>query len=95
MKRRLGTLERNWLDNKVDECRVANESGDMGSVYRILRQLGTRNCKPNTGTTIKTDEFKAHFEKVKIDTKQTQSAYSEQCIKWRTRDAILSNRGKQ
>ena len=66
MKRRLRTLERDWWDNILDEWRGAKEIGDMDSVYRILRQLGTRNCKPNTGTT-KTDEFKADFEKVSKD----------------------------
>ncbi|XP_075241641.1 uncharacterized protein LOC142336617 [Convolutriloba macropyga] len=49
MKRRLRTLERDWWDNILDEWRGAKEIGDMDSVYRILRQLGTRNYDNQSG----------------------------------------------
>ena len=46
---------------------TANEKDDMGSMCRILRQLGARDSKSDTGTTITTSEFKEHFEKVSKD----------------------------
>ena len=64
MKNCLTDLERAWWDNILNECRDANEKGDMGSMFRLLRQLGGRDSKPNSGTTITTDEFKTHFQQV-------------------------------
>ena len=64
MRKELRRLEREWWDNILTQCQEANEKGEMGTMYRILRQLGSRDSKPNTGTTITTAEFKAHFEKV-------------------------------
>ena len=67
MKKRLKQLGGDWWDKILDECQAANENVDMGSVYEILRQLGARDSKPNTGATITTIEFKEHFEKVSKD----------------------------
>ena len=64
MKGKLKELEREWWDKILDECQQANIKGDMGTMYRTLRQLGGRDRKPDTGTTLTTDEFKAHFEGV-------------------------------
>ena len=67
MKRRLKTLEMEWRDKLLSECQVVNEKGDIGTMYRLSRQLGGRDRKPDTGTTIVTAEFKHHFEKVSKD----------------------------
>ena len=67
MKRRLRQLERNWWQQIVDECTASAERGDMGTVYKTLRNLGTRDSKPKTGTTITADKFKNHFMKVSQD----------------------------
>ena len=67
MKKRLKTLEAEWWDKLLSECQAANEKGDMGTMYRLLRQLGGRDRKPDTGTTLTTAEFKTHFEKVSKD----------------------------
>ena len=67
MKRTLRTLEREWWDKLLSECQAANEKGQMGTMFRILRQLGGRDRKPDTGTTLTTSEFKTHFEKVSKD----------------------------
>ena len=67
MKKRLKTLESEWWEKILEECLEANEKGDIGSVYRILKQLGSRTSKPNTGTTLTTKDFKEHFERVSKD----------------------------
>ena len=48
MKRRLRQLERNWWAEIVDECTAAAERGDMGTMYKTLRNLETRDSKPKT-----------------------------------------------
>ena len=48
MKRRLRQLERNWWAEIVDECTAVAERGDMGTMYKILRNLETRDSKPKT-----------------------------------------------
>ena len=67
MKKRLRQLERLWCDEIIIECENAAEKGDMGTMYKTLRKLGTRSQKHQTGTTISTDEFKAHFSNVSKD----------------------------
>ena len=62
MKNCLNDLERAWWDNILNDSRDANEKGDVGSMFRLLRQLGGRDSKPNS--TITTDEFKTHFQQV-------------------------------
>ena len=63
-KKRLRQLERLWWDEIIIECENAAEKGDM---YKTLRELGTRSQKHQTGPTISTDEFKAHFSNVSKD----------------------------
>ena len=46
------------------ECNAANEKGDSGAMYRALRKLETRNTKQNSGTTITSEQFKDHLQKV-------------------------------
>ena len=67
MKKRLRQLERLWWDEIIIECENAAEKGDMGTMYKTLRKLGTRSQKLQPGTTISTDEFKAHFSNVSKD----------------------------
>ena len=67
LKKTLKRLEREWLDKVLDECQTASESRNIGKKYRILRQLGGRSTKPNTGTIITTEEFKNHFKKVSCE----------------------------
>ena len=67
MKKRLRQLERLWWDEIIIECENAAEKGDMGTMYKTLRKLGTRSLKHQTGTTISTDEFKAHFSNLSKD----------------------------
>ena len=67
MKKRLRQLERLGWDEIIIECENAAEKGDMGTMYKTLRKLGTRSQKHQAGTTISTDEFKAHFSNVSKD----------------------------
>ena len=67
MKRRLRQLELNWWQQIIDECTAAAERGDLGTVYKTPRNLGTRDSKPKTNTTITADEFRTHFMKVSQD----------------------------
>ena len=38
-KRSLRTWRRQWWDNKITECEEANQSGDTGKMYRLLREI--------------------------------------------------------
>ena len=47
MKKRLRQLERLWWDEIIIECENAAEKGDMGTMYKTLRKLGTRSQTPD------------------------------------------------
>ena len=64
IKRRLRQLQRNWWQQFIDEYTLAAERGDMGNVYKTLRNLGTRDSKPKP---ITADELRTHFMKVPQD----------------------------
>ena len=64
MKSKLRNLESKWRENIIAECTEANDKGDSGAMYRALRKLETRNSKTNSGTTITSEQFKDHFQKV-------------------------------
>ena len=67
VKKRLRQLERLWWDEIIIECENAAEKGEMSTMYKTLRKLGTRSQKHQTGTTISIDEFKAQFSNVMKD----------------------------
>ena len=48
LKRRLRELERNWWEEKIEECKEACETGRVGDMYKVSRALcGEREA---TGT---------------------------------------------
>ena len=54
--------EREWWRLRIDECEEAFRSGDMGRMYRILREIGQgMSSTAPPSNTISTDEFKQHF----------------------------------
>ena len=67
MKKYIRQQERLWWDEIIIECENAAEKGEMTTLYKTLRKLVTRSQKHLTGTTISTDEFKAHFSNVSKD----------------------------
>lgn len=72
MKRKLRQLEKEWWDKIIDECVTASERGDLSTLYSALRKLGTRSSKPQTGTTLTTDEFQKHFQSVSNERFETE-----------------------
>jgi len=75
MKKKLRTLETDWWNQIIDECAEAARNGDIGSMYKVLRKIGSRHCKPYSGTTLTTDEFKKHFEKVTKDRYEVEPSH--------------------
>ena len=68
MKRELKSWEKQWWEAIISKCKEAGEKGEYGTVYRTLRELGKRDWKgPEQTTTITTDQFKEHFQKVSRD----------------------------
>ena len=64
MKKQLRNFERQWWDKRLVEWQEAAERIDFGSMYSLLRTLGTRSSKPLTGTKLTTQQFKDHFENI-------------------------------
>ena len=61
-KRARRRWEREWWNLRIDECEDAFRNGNMGQMYRILREIGQgmSNTAPPSHT-ISTDEFRDHF----------------------------------
>ena len=64
MRQFLRRVEREWWRERIEECENACNSGRMGEMYKILKEIGRKEWKapPSVGITV--EEFKEHFEKV-------------------------------
>ena len=64
MRQFLRRVERDWWRERIEECENACNSGRMGEMYKILKEIGRKEWKapPSVGITV--EEFKEHFEKV-------------------------------
>ena len=62
-KRSLRTWRRQEWDSKITECEEANQNGDTGKMYRLLREIGVGqrdSAPPTTGSRKKAHWKKAH-----------------------------------
>jgi hypothetical protein len=65
MKRELRRWEREWWEEKINQCLEAEGRGDSGKMYKIMRELGKRGWKGRADTTtITKEEFREHFKSV-------------------------------
>ena len=64
MRTHLREWETEWWEEIIGECVEASDKNDAGGMYRALRKLGTRGNKAPNSSTITTEDFKAHFERV-------------------------------
>ena len=64
MRQFLRRVEREWWRERIEECENACNSGRMGEMYKILKEIGRKEWKepPSVGITV--EEFREHFEKV-------------------------------
>ena len=64
MRQFLRRVEREWWRKRIEECEIACNSGRMGEMYKILKEIGRKEWKaaPSVGITV--EEFRQHFEKV-------------------------------
>ena len=72
--------EKDWWERKTEESREAAERGELGRVYKILRELGVRdgNTKALTEEFHTPEEYKIHFEKVSTErNERTQEEHKE------------------
>ena len=53
-----------WWRERIKEGETACNSGRMGEMYKILKEIGRKEWKvpPSVGITV--EEFREHFEKV-------------------------------
>ena len=60
----LRRVEREWLRERIEEYEIACNSGRMGEMHKILKEIGKKEWKapPSVGITV--EEFSEHFEKV-------------------------------
>ena len=60
----LRRVEREWWRERIEECEIACNSGRMGEMYKILKEIGRKEWKvlPSVGITV--EEFREHFEKM-------------------------------
>ena len=65
LKRRLKELEREWWQEKIDQCAEACAAGRMGEMYKFLKELGMRGKqRAGRGGTLTASDFKEQFERV-------------------------------
>ena len=64
VRRYLRRIERNWWEERIEECREACERGKIGDMYKCLRKIGTKGGRAPESSRIKVSEFKDHFERV-------------------------------
>ena len=51
------------MSGRIEECEIAFNSGRMGEMYKILKEIG-RKALPSLGIAV--EEFREHFEKVSV-----------------------------
>ena len=65
LKRRMRRWEREWWEMRILECQQAQDSGDIGSMYKILREIGIGNMKKApASTTLTLEDFRSQFSEV-------------------------------
>ena len=65
LKRRMGLWEKKWWNKRIRECQEAQNNGNLGEMYKILREIGVGTYKKaQATTTVTTDEFREHFSEV-------------------------------
>ena len=65
MKKEIRRWEKEWWEEKINECTDAEGRGDSGKMYKIMKELGRRGWKGKTDTTnITKEEFRDHFKGV-------------------------------
>ena len=64
MRQFLRRVEREWWCERIEECEVACNSGQLGRMYKILKVIYRKEWKapPSVGITV--IEFREHFETV-------------------------------
>ena len=60
----LRRVEREWWRVRIEECEIVCNSGRMGEMYKILKDIGRKEWKapPSVGITV--EEFREHLEQV-------------------------------
>ena len=74
MSQFLRRVEREWWRERIEECDTACNSGRMGEMYKILKEIGRKEWKapPSDGITV--EEFREHFEKVSVKRNEVDPA---------------------
>ncbi|KAI8486755.1 hypothetical protein Bbelb_355030 [Branchiostoma belcheri] len=64
VKRYMRMIEKLWWEERIRECKEACETGKIGQMYKLLKQVGTKGRKAPNSWTIEVKDFKEHFERV-------------------------------
>ena len=81
LKQRLRTWEREWWQRIIDECRDAQQTGDIGKLYKALRKLERRGQRgAPSGSNITTDEFREHFAKITETRHETEARVVDEVV---------------
>ena len=64
MRQFLRREEREWWRERIEECENACNSGRMGEMYKILKEIGRKEWKAPSSVGITVEEFREYFEKV-------------------------------
>ena len=68
MKRKLKQWEREWWDEKIRQCEEAQHAGEIGTMYKILKEIGLGNMKrAAASTTLTLEDFRKQFRDVSKD----------------------------
>ena len=64
MRQFLRRVEREWWRERIEESESACNSGRMGRMYKILKEIGRKEWNVPSSVGITVEVFREHFEKV-------------------------------
>ena len=75
LKRSTRAWEREWWSGRIRECQEAQNRGDIGEMYKILREIGKGTyTKSQAATTVTTAEFREQFSEVSKERYEVEPA---------------------
>ena len=80
LKTFLREIEREWWQERIEECEEACATGRIGDMYKSLRKISMKGRKAGESMNITVNDFKEHFERVSKDRYENDPRVIEEVI---------------
>lgn len=95
LKRSMRRWEREWWSERIRECEEAQRRGDMGEMYKILREIGVGTYrKAQAAGTVTTEDFRLHFSEVSKERYEVDPARLSAAVR-RVKDISETERARE